>query len=334
MVALKDWVGKALVEAFRNIYREIDENLCCELEEFTYGWAALPACSDQISRHIGAVENATTLGSVMAEHRVAAAKAALRRKLKAEEERRKLQEAETAATTQQQELPAEPAPDHGVVVARLSAEEMKNVKLKDILGPLKSVINIALPLVEAPPLHDARNALLFEFPYAADAIDFVLADLVGRTTVYLRPLLLEELGMVAALDALARQFAERTGIGVKVVADERVRARDAVPDAIAICLYRVAQEALNNVAKHAGARRVELSVGMPAEGGWRLEVSDDGRGMQPADRLKPMSLGLRGMAERVRALGGTFDVDGAAGRGVRLVVAIPADAAQDRAAPQ
>jgi len=76
------------------------------------------------------------------------------------------------------------------VVARLSNEEMKNAKLKDILGPLKGVVNAALPLVKAPPLHEVRNALLFEFPYAVDVIDFALADLVGRTTVHLRPLLL------------------------------------------------------------------------------------------------------------------------------------------------
>ena len=57
---------------------------------------------------------------------------------------------------------------------------MKNTKLKDILGPLKSVINAALPLVEVPPLYQVRNTLMFEFPYAAEVIDFALVDLVGR----------------------------------------------------------------------------------------------------------------------------------------------------------
>ncbi|HZC96803.1 MAG TPA: AAA family ATPase, partial [Bradyrhizobium sp.] len=80
-------------------------------------------------------------------------------------------------------------PRHHLVVARLSDEQMKNPKLRDILGPLKSAINTALPLVEVPPLHEVRNALLFEFPYAAEVIDFALADLVGRTTVRIRPLL-------------------------------------------------------------------------------------------------------------------------------------------------
>ncbi len=58
------------------------------------------------------------------------------------------------------------------------------------MAPLKAVINKALPIVAAPPLHDARQKLLFEFPYAHDVIDFCMTDLVGRTHVHLRPLLL------------------------------------------------------------------------------------------------------------------------------------------------
>ena len=58
------------------------------------------------------------------------------------------------------------------------------------LGPLKGVINTPLPLVQVPPLQEVRSTLLFEFPYATDVIDFALADLVGRVTIHLRPLLL------------------------------------------------------------------------------------------------------------------------------------------------
>jgi len=117
--------------------------------------------------------DATMLGANMAEHRVAAAKTAARRGAKEEEERRKKKE-----------------PEHHLVVAHLSNEEMENRKLKDILSPLKSIINAALPLVKVPPLHEVRNVLVFEFPYAVDVIDLALADLVGRLTIRLRPLLL------------------------------------------------------------------------------------------------------------------------------------------------
>src|SRR6266404_1559507 len=136
--------------------------------------------------------NAAFLGSQMAEHRISAAKAAVRRKTKEEEERRKKQEAEenAAAAEQQAAAATEAIPEHHLVVGRLSNEEMKNPKLKDILVPLKSVINTALPLVKVPPLHEIRNALVFEFPYAVSVIDFALADLVGRMAVRLRPLLL------------------------------------------------------------------------------------------------------------------------------------------------
>lgn len=183
-------IGKALIEAFRKVNREFaDQELCSDIEEFVYGWAALPACTDLLGKGITAARGATILGARMAEYRIAAAKADLRRRLKEEEEHRQQDRADASAT-KQQEAAAEATPEHHVVVARLSKEEMKNTKLKDILGPLNGVINVALPLVQAPPLHDVRSALLFEFPYAADVIDFALADLVGRTTVHLRPILL------------------------------------------------------------------------------------------------------------------------------------------------
>ena len=65
-----------------------------------------------------------------------------------------------------------------------------NARLKEITATLKSVINVPLPLTKVPPLQQVRATLLFEFPYARDTIDFALADLVGRTTVRLRPLIL------------------------------------------------------------------------------------------------------------------------------------------------
>jgi ATP-dependent Lon protease len=110
-----------------------------------------------------------------------------------DEARKKKQEAEDKAAAEASVQVASPAasavPRLHLVVACLSDEQMKNPKLRDILGPLKGAINTALPLVEVPPLHEVRNALLFEFPYAAEVIDFALADLVGRSTVRIRPLL-------------------------------------------------------------------------------------------------------------------------------------------------
>jgi hypothetical protein len=185
-------VGKALVQAFHASSQYAEEKLCCDLERFTYGWAALPACTQALPKKVSAAMNAALLGQRMAEHRISAAKAAIRRKIKEEQERRESMEAEdrAEAVEQQAAVVTELIPADHVVVARLSETEMKNIKLKDVIGPLKGVINTPLPLVQTPPLHEARNALLFEFPYAVDVIDFALADLVGRTTVHLRPLLI------------------------------------------------------------------------------------------------------------------------------------------------
>ncbi len=167
-------VGKALIQAFKATSRHVEDELCCDLERFVFGWAALPACTDLLPRGASAARNAGFLGNRMAEHRIAAAATTARQKVKEEEERRKKAAEEKAAERSEPapDAAAEAIPDHHLVVARLTSEEMKNVKLKDILGPLKSVINTALPLVEVPPLHEARCTLLFEFPYALDVIDF------------------------------------------------------------------------------------------------------------------------------------------------------------------
>jgi ATP-dependent Lon protease len=181
-----------------------------------------------LPRGASAARIAGFLGKRMAEHRIAAAANAARRKVKEEEERRRKREAEERAAEVSEQVSlagTEAVPDHHLVVARLSSEEMKNTKLKDILGPLKSVINVPLPLVEVPPLHEVRSTLLFEFPYARDIIDFALADLVGRTTVRLRPLLL-----VGEPGGGKTRFARRLGevLGLNVWREDASRADGAV----------------------------------------------------------------------------------------------------------
>lgn len=157
----------------------------------------------------------------------------------------------------------------------------------------------------------------------------------------LRPQLLEELGLVASLDAMATQFARRTGLHCSVIVDPPLIPEPNIAPDIATCLFRVAQESLNNVAKHAQAGSVRIRLTFLEGSVLRLEVQDDGRGVSPADQTIQRSFGLLGMRERVLAVGGRLRIDGLPGAGTLVEAQVPAgselDAAdslrQDLAAP-
>lgn len=188
-------VAKSLLLAFYGFVRNSDdEHLCSELEQLCFGWAALPCCSHLLNGVHSAAYAASVIGARIAKYRVKSTRIAIWQQIEAEEEEKNekaRQESDKAGNAAQTDASAAPTvPEHHLVVARLSDEQMKNAKLKEIIGPLKAIINTALPLVIAPPLHQARHTLLFEFPYATEVIDFVLADLIGHATVHLRPLLL------------------------------------------------------------------------------------------------------------------------------------------------
>ena len=126
---------------------------------------------------------------------------------------------------------------------------------------------------------------------------------VQRIMRNLRPPALDA-GIVAALDFLGQQFSSRTGIDTQLTAN---RDRIEVSEQVAITVYRVAQESLTNVAKHAQARRARLDL-VIQDDTLSLEISDDGIGIRAADIDKPGSFGLRGLTERVRQVHGWIDV--------------------------
>ncbi len=158
-----------------------------------------------------------------------------------------------------------------------------------------------------------------------DAVDRA-RDLTGRalesiraTARGLRPAVLDDLGLVPALRALSEDFAGRAGVGVHL---------DAVPlpaspaPEVEVAVYRVFQEALTNVARHAAATRVEARLA--ADGGELvLVIEDDGRGFEPGPGAGAGHAGLTGMRERVVGAGGRFQVTSTPGRGVRLEVRLP-----------
>ena len=127
-----------------------------------------------------------------------------------------------------------------------------------------------------------------------------------------------DLGLVAALEWQAREFEKQMGIAVVMRCPDKEIELD--PDHAA-ALFRIFQEALTNIAKHAGATRVTVSLRRQRQH-LTLSICDNGRGIQPADRLKPQSFGLRGMSERARALGGTLALSAAPGGGTMVTIKI------------
>jgi len=149
-----------------------------------------------------------------------------------------------------------------------------------------------------------------------------------RLAYDLRPTALDELGLTAALAGLANDFAERTGVRIE---PHLVAPSARLPGPYEIVLYRVAQEALSNVAKHAKATAARLELAVTAAT-IRLVVADNGCGFLPDQQRQSREngLGLLGMAERVQALHGRLSIDSAAGSGTRVAVDLPVVADTDR----
>jgi signal transduction histidine kinase len=140
---------------------------------------------------------------------------------------------------------------------------------------------------------------------------------VRNLALGLRPSMLDDFGLQAALEWQARDFMSRYAITVDLKMDGDF---DTLPDKHRTCVYRIVQEAMTNCVRHAHARSIH--IGVMAEGDQlRVSVSDDGVGLDPAQRRK--GLGLRGIDERVKELQGTMHISCESGRGTTLVVHLP-----------
>jgi signal transduction histidine kinase len=141
---------------------------------------------------------------------------------------------------------------------------------------------------------------------------------IRNITLLLRPSMLDDLGLAAALGWLIKENSRTSGVDIRARLDSGA---DSLPEAHRTCLYRVVQEALTNVARHSGARKAEVVVQTEAD--WVFaSISDDGRGFEP-EPAKDRGLGVIGMEERVRELGGKIRVVSSPGRGARVEVHLP-----------
>lgn len=149
---------------------------------------------------------------------------------------------------------------------------------------------------------------------------------VKRIARGLRPSLLDDLGLVAAVEKVVRDFGEHTSVEITLQASTLVGIR--LPDTVETAVFRIFQEALTNAICHAEASQVKIEL-QYATNQITLAICDDGRGFDPgmksAKAMDGSHLGLSGIRERAALLGGRFSLDTSPGRGCRIVVTLPTE---------
>jgi signal transduction histidine kinase len=205
-------------------------------------------------------------------------------------------------------------------VTAAQEEERRRIarELHDGVGPALASLNIRL--------HTARKLLERDQDLAAGEIE-ELAELAQaniqdiRRLIYdLRPAALDELGLVPALREYVARYREEQGLEMTLALPE-LEDDERLPAPVETALFRIAQEALNNVAKYAQARRVEVIMTRDRSG-VTLRIADDGRGFDPEAPRPGTHVGLWSMRERVKQLGGRFEIESAPGRGTKLTITV------------
>ncbi|MBB3224212.1 sensor histidine kinase [Pseudoduganella umbonata] len=188
-------------------------------------------------------------------------------------------------------------------------------EIHDDLGGNLTAIKMALAMLAAR-LPDGDAVLAEKAAYVDELADRTI-DAVHRITLDLRPSILD-FGLVAALEWQVEEFAVQAGLACRFQTNEKDVELDSDQ---ATALFRIVQEALTNIAKHAHASSVTVRLHSTRRH-VDVKITDNGRGIRAADRTKAGSFGLRGMAERARALGGTLNLSHAPGGGTVVAIRI------------
>ena len=206
------------------------------------------------------------------------------------------------------------------VASHIAREQEKNRvarELHDELGQALTMLQMDVAWCKAKA--DGGEP---EFAARLDRMQALLKSTVAATrriAADLRPLLLDDLGIVPAVEWLAENFTQRTGVPCRLTIGDPDLELDSVR---ATAVFRIVQESLTNIAKHAGAADAEVSI--VEEGGELvIRVSDDGRGFTPQDPRKPASFGLVGVRERAALLRGEASITSGIGEGTTIEVRLP-----------
>jgi signal transduction histidine kinase len=216
----------------------------------------------------------------------------------------------------------------GVILAQENERRRVARELHDDIGQALTALVLVLGVIQdALPARAERERLILE-----DAMGLAENVMSGlrRVIADLRPPVLDDLGLVPALRRLGRDLQERAGVSVVVETDETT---GRLPPDVEITLFRVAQEALTNIGKHAQARQARIILRLDTEQ-VTLRITDDGRGLPPATspyredtQRNQGHFGLLGMQERVALLNGVLRVESAPQQGTTIWVELPLGAA-------
>lgn len=203
-------------------------------------------------------------------------------------------------------------------VVQTQEDERRRISLElhDAVGQMASAVGMELGRLET--LHQGSVERFHESLAEAKRINTEVVRAVKEIAGGLRPAVLDDLGLGPAIRAHAREFGRRTGVAPSVRIDGDI---EGIPDPHRTCIYRVVQEALNNCARH--ARASEVIVSLQGKGGEvGVIIRDNGVGFD-AEHRAGNGLGLVGIQERARDLGGKFTVKSSPGRGTIIEVKLP-----------
>jgi signal transduction histidine kinase len=167
-------------------------------------------------------------------------------------------------------------------------------------------------------LPDGHEALVEKVESMSALVDATVQT-VQRISAGLRPGVLDDFGLAAAIEWQAEEFQKRTGMQCSVTVEPEDIAVD--PD-LSTTLFRIFQEALTNIVRHAEATRADASL-RERDGEIVLSVQDNGRGIAESQISDVKSLGIIGMRERLRAWKGTLEIKGIRGKGTTVLVSVP-----------
>ncbi|NRR32740.1 PAS domain-containing sensor histidine kinase [Oxalobacteraceae bacterium] len=190
-------------------------------------------------------------------------------------------------------------------------------ELHDDLGQLLATlrVNLALLQQDPPPLREQASALL----QSTDKLLMQAITSLRRIASNLRPRALDEGGLYFALETLRQEFVQHHGIACELHTSEEELTLD---DRYSTTIFRIVQEALTNIARHARAMRVLLHLHR-LDSSLLITIEDDGRGIRPADMDKTHSYGLVGMRERVYAIHGDIAIGPGSDGGTRIHIRLP-----------